>query len=120
VLLGAVMGIVGLADSLQEDIAQVHLRKLRNSSLKQPVCNTLLERGSSRIIRAVLGLFGSDLNPESLLVLLEHPDSEVRKTVIPYLTTLSLASSRERLRRSFEQERDQSVREVYARVLARR
>jgi hypothetical protein len=111
------IGAIGLNRELPADVFAGFFTREALSKLNSAAQRVLIEKSSSGIVQSFLGTAGADIHPDTLIMLLEHEDPEVRKAVIPLLKNLPLASSRDRVQKMYSLERDQSVVQLYQQEL---
>ncbi|MFO0416675.1 MAG: hypothetical protein ACK5Y6_05240 [Pseudomonadota bacterium] len=111
------IGALGLADLLPQEVIEGAFTTVAREPAAIAVVNSIATIQSPTVLRAALKVFGGSINPSLLLPLLDNPDLDVRKEVIPWLRDLPLASDRVLVRDKYQLERDQDVRGVYEREL---
>jgi len=109
---------IGLRGQAPEEALMAGLRSLAEAPDRSAICVVLLQNGDVRLIRAVLDLYGTSLNPDLLLVLLEHPDKDVRVAVLPYLKGVVLTSAKQTLQNYYLHEQEPVVRAAYEREVS--
>ncbi len=110
---GKFIGALGLADSICEETLVQGLATLNGNKAQRLVVPLVLEKGTPKVVKAALRAFGRDIHPDMLIHLLNRPEAGVRKTVIPFLKEVSIASSKARIRERYDAELDPEVRRVF-------
>jgi hypothetical protein len=107
------IGGVGLLDSLTEDEINTSFSSIRGRPNASQLGRLLLRRGSSALVKAILGNLGDTINPALLIELLQHPDKSVRLNAIPLVKDVSLSSSWQSIVDAYLTESDAEVKARY-------
>jgi hypothetical protein len=115
------IGSLGLRGILDKAVVAQGLQSLKEKSLASQIAQKIVEHGDTDTIATTLAMYGQLIHPSFLIPLLKHPDSMIRRSTVPLVKELPLASSRVELQRLYDAEQDSAVREVYERegVVAR-
>jgi hypothetical protein len=109
------VALVGLREQAPRDAFIEGLQSVGAAPDRNAICLALLQSGDARIINAVLDLYGSSLNPELLLVLLGHEDTNIRLATLSYVRGVILTSAKQTLQGYYANEKDPTVRAAYER-----
>jgi len=107
------IGGVGLIDLLSPDEIRTAFSSMRNKPHTSQLCKLLLQRGSPRLVTAILDTLGDTINPALLVDLLKHPDKSVRIQIIPFVKGVSLASNWQQVIDAYLTESDPEVKARY-------
>jgi hypothetical protein len=107
------VGCLGLVESSPPGMIERKLGDLRAHPAREEVVITLLEKGSAQVIEALLRVYGRDIHPDTLIPLLDRPEAGIRRSVIPFLKEVRIASSKARIKERYDLEADVGVRSVF-------
>jgi hypothetical protein len=107
------VGCLGLVESSPPGIIERKLEDLRAHPAREEVVTTLLEKGSAEVIDALLRAYGRNIHPDTLIPLLDRPEAGIRRSVIPFLKEVRIASSKARIKERYDLEEDVGVRSVF-------
>jgi hypothetical protein len=113
VSLAPLVGSLGMVEAVGHKQLLLGVQALGADATKDLLLPILLEKGSVQVVGAVLEGLGLEIHPDRLIQLLERGEPQIRKSVVPFLKGVSIASSKTRIREYYEAEKDPDVRRVF-------